>query len=84
MSGKKKINATELLDLLEAMAREYCGIVVHRGVIGGTESNTEYGLSRVNASALRALAKHGRFRITRDGEGEVAGYWPEDDPDKKG
>lgn len=67
---------TEILDALEDMARQHCH--THTD---SKQTNSE-ALS-ANADALLVLAKHGRFRITKERGRMVVGYWPENDPEKK-
>jgi len=74
----------DLLDELESMARQHCFTAttgVHHGVM--EENITDSGAISSDAETLRTLARHGRFRIVREGGRMVVGYWPEDDPEKK-
>jgi hypothetical protein len=66
----------ELAEALANLAAQHCP----RNPITRKTTN---GRSLENAEALRLLAAHGRFRVLRDADGEVAGYWPGDDPQKQ-
>jgi hypothetical protein len=74
----------DLLDALEDMARQHCFIDKQPRVrFGVSEVNvTVSGALTADADALRVLAKHGRFRIVREGGRMVVGFWPEHDPEK--
>lgn len=69
-------SATELLDLLQDMARQHCYTELPDASEPGL---TDSGALSVNADVLTLLAAHGRFRVVRRAGRMVCGYWPEDD-----
>jgi hypothetical protein len=78
-------SGSELLDQIEAMARQYCFTARNtRTYHGVPEINvTDSGALSADADALLTLAKHGRFRVVRECGDMVVGYWPENDPENK-
>ncbi len=75
------------IDALESMARQHCFTEErkqgHRGQVAGTLV-TDSSACSANAEALELLAQYGRFRIVANGGRMVVGYWPENDPERKG
>lgn len=72
----------DYLDDLEEMARQHCYTNKHwKTYQGKDEINiTDSGGLSSDASALRVLAENNRFRIEREYNRMVVGYWPENDP----
>lgn len=77
----------EAIDALESMARQHCFTKAaprdHLGQVKGTLV-TDSSACSANAEALELLAQYGRFRIVVSGGRMVVGYWPENDPERKG
>ena len=75
------------LDALESMARQHCLSVKaerdYNGQVAGT-TVTDSGALSADAEALETLAAHGRFRVVHSSGRMAVGYWPENDPEKKG
>ena len=84
-NGGPVVGLDDALEVIEDLARQGCySNKVDRdynGQVAGTVV-TYSGSISTYADALRLLEAHQRFRVVAEYGRSVAGYWPENDPEK--